>query len=491
MKQYEAVIGIECHVQLNTRTKLFCSCSNDSFGKKPNSSVCPVCAGFPGTLPVANVLAIKWGILGALALNCKINHFFKFDRKHYFYPDLPKGYQISQYDQPVGYSGWVEIEAEGQKKKIRINRLHIEEDAGKLTHEKGSDYSLVDLNRAGTPLLEIVTEPDIRTAAEGKAYGQLLHATFRYLGISDANMEQGNLRIEPNISVREVGASEFGTKVEVKNLNSFRSVERAIHYEIERQIQALESGETIVQETRGWDESKQKTVPQRSKEEAHDYRYFPEPDLPPFHYTRPQIDEVKSKLPELPNEKKARFVSDYGLSHSDAATLTGDKDLAGFYEAAVAAGEIDQSSEQLRQFAKKVCNLISGEMLRLISSGREEIANLKLKPSQVAELVGMVEQGDISTSVAKEVFRDMFETGKSGREIAEEKGLSQISDINALVTIVEKVLNSNQKSVEDYLAGKEAAAKFLVGQVMKESKGQANPQLASDMIEDKLKELSK
>ena len=477
--QYEVVIGLEVHAELKTDTKIFCSCPTE-FGGEENTHVCPVCLGLPGVLPVLNKKVLEYAIRAGLALNCEIAGFSKFDRKNYFYPDLPKAYQISQYDLPICKKGHLEIEVNGRRKTVGITRVHMEEDAGKLVHGGASiatsRYSLVDYNRTGVPLIEIVSEPDMRSAEEARAYMEKLKAILEYTGVSDVRMEQGSLRCDANISLRPVGSKEFGTKTEIKNLNSFRALQKAIEYEIDRQRDILEEGGKIIQETRSWDESKGVTVSLRSKEEAHDYRYFPDPDLVPVVIDPQWVQEIRDSLPELPDAKKERLVREMGLSEYDAGIITGSRALADFFDRVVA--EYNEP--------KTVANWIMGEFLRLLNASNLEVAESKVKPHSLAALLKAQAEGTISGKMAKTIFEDMFETGKEPETIIKEKGMVQISDEGALAAVVEKVIAANPQSVEDYKAGKEKAIGFLVGQVMKETKGQANPGLVNKLLKEKL-----
>lgn len=476
--QYESVIGLEVHVQLNTETKIFCGCST-KFGAEPNSQTCPVCTGMPGVLPVLNEDVLKKGILAGLALNCGIAEYSKFDRKNYFYPDLPKAYQISQYDKPVCTKGYIDIMSDGKVKRIGITRLHLEEDAGKLVHSDDftNNVSFVDLNRTGVPLAEIVSEPDMRTGEEAYNYLTKIKSIIKYINVSDANMEEGSLRCDVNISLREVGAPKFGEKVEIKNLNSFKAVKASISYEYDRQLSLIESGEKhlIVQETRLWDADNQKTYSMRSKEDAHDYRYFPDPDLTPLVISREYVEKLRSELPELPDEKKNRFVSEFTLSDYDADVLTSVKQLADYFEETVQKGANP----------KKAANWITSELLGRIEDP-EKIFDFPVKPSGVAELLNLIDNNTISGKIAKTVFKDMIETGDAPGKIIDEKGLVQVSDSSAIDGIIDIVLAANQQSIDDYKNGKEKAIGFLVGQIMKESKGKANPQVVNELLLKKL-----
>ena len=471
---YEAVIGIEVHAQLLTESKMFCRCSADYAAAEPNTHVCPVCLGMPGVLPVINEKAIEYTIMTALALNCQIPEFSKFDRKNYFYPDLPKGYQISQYDLPLSRDGWLEIEAGEEVKRIGINRVHLEEDTAKLVHLDG--HSLVDFNRAGVPLMEIVSQPDFRSLEEIRPYVTKVRTILRYLGVSSGDMEKGAVRFEANVSLRPVGTTEYGTKVEIKNLNSFGAVLKSLAYEIERQRRILGAGGTVDQETMGWDEARDVTVVQRSKEYAHDYRYFPEPDLPPLVLSREWVEGIRARLPELPDAKGDRFMEQYGLSRYDASVLTAERPVADYFESCVRA----------YADAKAVANWITGELFRLLKAIDAGIEAVKITPDALAELLTLVEKDTISISVAKNVFGEMFKTGRSATQIVQEKGLAQISDIEELSRIVEQVIAENPGPVAEYLEGKEPVLRFLVGQVMKATRGQANHHLVNELLKEKL-----
>ncbi|MGB9792148.1 MAG: Asp-tRNA(Asn)/Glu-tRNA(Gln) amidotransferase subunit GatB [Thermacetogeniaceae bacterium] len=476
MESYEAVIGLEVHVELRTKTKAFCSCPNE-FGKEPNTNVCPVCMGLPGVLPVVNEALLEYAIRAGLALNCEIASFSKFDRKNYYYPDLPKNYQISQYDLPLCRNGYLEIEVNGVTRRIGITRVHMEEDAGKLLHgEGGADYSLVDLNRAGVPLLEIVSEPDIRTPEEAKAYLEKLKAILSYIEVSDCKMEEGSLRCDANVSVRPAGTNILNPKTEIKNMNSFRAVQRALDAEIKRQCAILAAGGVVERETRAWDEEKGITVPMRTKEEASDYRYFPDPDLVPIVISPERIERIRSELPELPDSRARRFMSEYGLSAYDAGVLTSSRQLAEFFEAC---------ARNYRD-PKTVSNWLTGEFLRLVNARNVEIGDVKLTPQHVVEMLELIDNGTISGKIAKAVFEEMFDTGKRAEEIVKEKGLVQISDEEELGRIVDEVLAANPGVVADYRSGKEKALAFLVGQVMKATKGKANPQLVNKLLKERL-----
>lgn len=478
--KYEPVIGLEVHVQLATESKLFCGCSTE-FGSEPNKNTCPVCLGLPGSLPVLNEAALQLAIKAGLALNCKISGRLKFDRKNYFYPDLPKAYQISQFDQPVNGSGWLEVELKNEKgewhpKKVGITRAHLEEDAGKLLHEGVKDGSLVDYNRGGTPLLEIVSEPDIRSPEEAYEYLNALKAVLQYTMVSDCNMEQGNLRCDANVSIRPVGQEKFGTRCEIKNLNSFKAVQKAIQYEMERQAKMLDAGEKITQETRLWNDEKQQTFLMRSKEEAHDYRYFPEPDLVPFTISQATVEAIRKSLPELPDARIKRFVKDFGISEYDAMVLVQDKVLGNYFEEAVK----EKASPKL------ISNWMQSELLALLNANKLTIETSPIKAKDLAGLVMLIENNTISGKIAKDVLPEMYASGKTADVIVKEKGWVQVTDTKLIEEIADKVLAANPKSVEDFKAGKQQALGFLVGQMMKLSAGKANPKLANEILVKKL-----
>ena len=489
---YEVVIGLEVHAQLLTRSKMFCGCSAAYQTALPNSHVCPVCLALPGVLPVANRQAVEYTIMTGLALNCTISEVSKFDRKNYPYPDLMKGYQISQYDMPLCKSGHLEVDVDGAHKRVRINRVHLEEDTAKLFHRVGDDgvrCSLVDVNRSGVPLMEIVSEPDMRSAEEARQYLMKLRNILQNLGVSTGNMEEGSFRCDANVSIRPVGEQKLGSKVEVKNMNSFRAVYRALQFEAERQRKALESGARIVQETRGWVEERGVTVSQRSKEQAHDYRYFPEPDLTPMAVSREWVDGVRAKLPELPDARRDRFVAEYGLPVYDATQLSGSKSMAGYFETAVAdwAKLRGKASADARvTFAKPIANWMLGEFTRLLNAADVEVGQARLTPSLLVELVDLVDKGTVNQTAAKTILEEAFQTGKSPSALVREKGLTQIGDTNELASICVQVIAASPQAVADYAAGKEQALKFLVGQMMKATKGRANPTVAAALLKEKL-----
>jgi aspartyl-tRNA(Asn)/glutamyl-tRNA(Gln) amidotransferase subunit B len=477
---YQPIIGMEVHVELNTKSKMFCACSADFFGVPPNTHVCPVCLGMPGALPVINRRAIEYTMMIGLALNCEIQPHNVFARKNYFYPDLPKGYQISQYELPLCLGGYVDIDSDdGQTKRIRIRRVHLEEDTGKLVHVNGA--SLVDLNRAGVPLVEIVTEADIHSAEEAYAYVTKLRQLVRYLGVSSGDMEKGAMRCEVNLSLKEASSEKWGVKVEIKNLNSFRSVRNSIAYEIERQKKVLASGGVIEQVTMGWDENRGVTVLQRTKEGDTGYRYFPEPDLPPLDLELAWIEQIKANLPELPEAKLARYLADYGLSKKEAAILSEDRATAEYYESVVAA-----AGDRPGVTPKLISNWVSGELFRLLGEREIELSQVKVKPEHLVGLIELVNGNTINQPAAKQTFGLMFDTGRPPLEIVEELGLRQISDAGQLVTVVQQVIADNPEPAMQFKAGKEATLKFLVGQVMKATRGKANPQLAEQVLREQL-----
>lgn len=475
---YETVIGLEVHAQLSTKSKIFCSCSTE-FGTESNKNTCPVCTGMPGVLPVLNKEVVEFSIKAALATDCKIAPYSKFARKNYFYPDLPKGYQISQYDLPLAQDGYIKITMDGGKKKIGITRIHMEEDAGKLIHgEKiGDPYaSYVDLNRTGVPLIEIVSEPDIRSPEEAREYLFKLKSILEYLEVCDCNMEEGSLRCDANVSLRKSSTDKFGTKTELKNMNSFKNIVKALEYEINRQSELLKEGEKIIQETRLWDADKGITISMRSKEEAHDYRYFPEPDLVPLIIDNDWIERVKGALPELPDAKRERFVSEYHIPEYDAQVITSYRSLANYYEECV----------KLYSKPKTVSNWVMGDILRELKNDDRDIKDCPVTPSHLTDMLKMIDNGTISGKIAKSVFEEMYTSGKMPEEIVKGKGLVQISDEGDIAGIVETVISDNKKEVEQYLAGKEKLFGFFVGQVMKATKGKANPKIVNKLLKERL-----
>ncbi|MEK7726442.1 MAG: Asp-tRNA(Asn)/Glu-tRNA(Gln) amidotransferase subunit GatB [Nitrospirota bacterium] len=471
---YEVVIGVEVHAQLRTKTKMFCGCGT-TFGRSPNSQTCPVCLGLPGTLPVINRAAVEMAVRAGLALNCTIGANNQFDRKNYFYPDLPKGYQISQYESPICEHGWIEIAIGDSKKRVKIRRAHLEEDAGKNVHETGTSGSRVDLNRAGTPLLEIVTEPDMRSADEVVAYLKGLRDILMYLDVCDGNMDEGSFRCEPNLSLRPLGQKEFGTKVELKNINSFKFVKDAVEYEIKRQTKVLSEGGKIFQETRLWNLERGETAVMRSKEEAHDYRYFPDPDLVPLKLDKEWIEGFRDSVPELPAARVSRLVRDYGLPEYDAGVLTVSKGIADYFEACV----------KLFKQPKTVSNWVMGELTRELNLSGIDIAASPVTPERLVDLLQLVEKGTISLKVAREIFPELFSSGRTPEQIVQEKGLTQVSDEGALDKIIDDVLTKNPAQVQQFKEGKQQVLGFLVGQVMKASGGKANPGKVNELLKKK------
>ena len=475
MSRYETVIGLEIHAQLKTESKIFCSCST-KFGREPNENTCPVCFGMPGVLPVLNKKAVEYGIKMALAVGCRVNSRSIFARKNYFYPDLPKGYQISQYEEPLAEHGRINILAGDGEKEIGITRIHMEEDAGKSIHSATENLSYVDLNRTGVPLLEIVSEPDMRTPGEAVAYLKALRGILLYLEICDGNMEEGSFRCDANVSIRPIGQKEYGTRAEIKNLNSFRHVHKALEYEVSRQRDLIMDGEEVVQETRLFDVDKGVTRSMRGKEEAHDYRYFPDPDLTPLIIDPAWVESLRSDLPELPIARLARFIKDYGLPESDALVLTSEKDLADFFETAVSC----------YNQPKKICNWVLGELLGKLKDGGLSISRAGISPEQLSDLVRLVDEDKISGKIAKTVFAEVFDKGTDPEKIIEQRGLVQISDSSALEAMVDKVLDAHPGEVQRYRDGQKKLIGFFVGLVMKETKGQANPGLVNKILSSKL-----
>jgi aspartyl-tRNA(Asn)/glutamyl-tRNA(Gln) amidotransferase subunit B len=481
--EYETVIGLEVHAQLLTKSKMFCRCSTDYTTAPPNSHVCPVCLGMPGVLPTINQQAVEFTVMTALALHCAVSESTRFDRKNYPYPDLMKGYQISQSYAPIGHRGWLVIDVDGKEKKVGIDNVHLEEDVAKLLHRSSPEgsYSLVDVNRSGVPLMEIVGDPDLRSPEEARNYLMTLRSILRYLGVSDANMEEGSFRCDANISIRPRDSTALSAKVEVKNMNSFKAVYRALCYEEERQRKLAATGKKLSQETRGWVEDRGVTVAQRSKEYAHDYRYFPEPDLAPLVLDRAWVAGIKAKLPELPEDRRDRFVADYGLSLYDAKLLTASREMADYFEECLKTSQLSP---------KEISNWLLGEVSRIINANNIDIADFRKKVSseQFVRLLALEKQGNVSTATAKSALEEMYQTKKGADEIIEQRGLSQISDTQELEKIVVEVVNSNASAVADYKAGKKQSLKFLVGQVMRATKGRANPAVVNRLMEKKLEE---
>lgn len=475
-ESYETVIGLEVHAELSTKTKIFCSCPTE-FGGAPNTHTCPICMAMPGTLPVLNEKVVEYAVKAGLATNCEISRNSKNDRKNYFYPDLPKSYQISQFDKPLCEHGYIEIEdEEGNKKKIRLLRIHIEEDAGKLNHDDFSGESLVDLNRAGVPLIEMVSEPDLRSAYEVEQYLRKLKSILEYIEVSDCKMQEGSLRADVNVSVRKKGATEFGTRTEMKNMNSFRSITRAIEYEVDRQIDLIEDGGKVEQETLRWDDVSGKTFSMRDKEDAQDYRYFPDPDLVAIKLSDEYIENIKNNLPELPESRKQRYLEEYNLSEKDANIITGSKYLSNLFEGAI----------KVCNNPKAVNNWIISDISRILNETEMEPIEIPFDAEQLGKLITLIDKGTISSSIAKKVLEELFENPKDPEEIVKEKGWIQISDEGAIKEVVLKVLENNPQSVADYKAGKEKAIGFLVGQAMKETKGKANPQMLNKMFKENM-----
>lgn len=476
---YEPVIGLEIHAELLTKSKMFCGCPVvDSTSSTPNTSVCEICTGMPGTLPVINQRAVEYAIRVALALNCTVAETNIFARKNYFYPDLPKGYQISQYEYPLATNGWLVIQTPQGPKRVGIHRVHLEEDTGKLLHRDG--YSLIDYNRSGVPLLEIVSQPDLHSGEEVRSYATAIRSLLRYLEVNSGDMEKGVIRFEANISVRQLGSTELGIRTEVKNLNSFRSLARAVNHEVERQSRILEDGGKVSQETLGWDEIRGETVSQRGKEEAHDYRYFPEPDLPPLVISQDWVDRIRSSIPELPDAKQSRFIAEYHLSPYIAGVLTADKAVADFFETAVSLGGSDP---------EKLSHWLMGDFFSLLHQSGSTIEHSPVSPQSLAELVEMVETDEINNPSAKLVLSEMFRTGRDARDIVQEQGLSQVSDVGEIKALVESVLRSNPDQVHQYLSGKKPIFQWLFGQIMRSAGGRANPSIVRSTLESALKSL--
>ena len=476
--KYETVIGLEVHVQINTKTKIFCSCSTE-FGKPPNANTCPICLGMPGVLPVLNKQFLESSMKACLATHCTIAPMNRFARKNYFYPDLPKGYQISQFEEPLGVNGYINIYINGIKKRIGLTRIHMEEDAGKLIHGEnlGSpEKSYVDFNRTGVPLCEVVSEPDLRSPEEARAYLGELKSILEYTQVSDCNMEEGSLRCDANISLRPKGQKEFGTRTELKNLNSFKFVQKAIEYEVERQAQILDQGDQVIQETRLYDSNRGETFSMRSKEEAHDYRYFPDPDLVPVVLNETWVEEIKKTIPELPEQKRERFVIEYNLPEYDAGVLTSSRELANYFE----------KCTSLFSKPKTISNWIMGDLLRELNKSNQAISKCPVSPNALVSLLKLIDEGVISGNIAKSVFEEMYQTGKEPTAIIDEKGLKQITDDKAIDKMVEEVLQANLSQVDEYKRGKEKVLGFLVGQVMKASKGKANPGTVNKLLKEKI-----
>ena len=476
--QFGTVIGLEVHTELKTASKIFCGCTTE-FGGEQNTHVCPVCLGLPGVLPVLNEKVLEFAIRTGLALNCTISPYSKFDRKNYYYPDLPKNFQTSQYDLPICENGYLDIEVGGETKRIGITRVHMEEDAGKLVHAgtiSNSEYALVDYNRTGVPLLEIVSEPDIRTPEEAKAYLEKIKSILSYIDVSDCKMEEGSLRCDANISLRPIGQEQFGTKAEIKNVNSFKAVQRALEYEVERQTEVLEEGGRIIQETRTWDDSRGVTLSMRNKEQAQDYRYFPEPDLVPIVVDASWVESIRQALPELPEARKQRIMKDHGLSAYDAEVITAARPMAEYYDALVAAGAE----------AKAAANWLMGEVSKHLNACSLDIRSCPVPPASLAEMIALIDKGTISGKIAKTVFESMWNEGKTATVIIKEQGLVQMSDEGELGGIVEAVIAAHPQSVADFKAGKEKAIGFLVGQIMRQTKGRANPELVNRILKEKL-----
>lgn len=473
--EYESVIGLEIHSELSTKTKIFCGCTTE-FGGDVNTHCCPICTGMPGTLPILNKKVVEYAVKAGLAMNCEISLYSKQDRKNYFYPDTPRNYQISQYDLPICKNGYLDVEVNGEVKRIGITRIHIEDDAGKLLHNAWGTGSLIDMNRCGVPLIEIVTEPDMRSADEAKALLEKIRTILRYIEVSDCKMQEGSLRCDVNVSIMPKGSKEFGQRTEMKNISSFSGTGRAIEYEVKRQIEATKNGEKINQETRRWDDDKGESIVMRTKENAQDYRYFPEPDLVPIVLTEEYVEEIRANLPELPDKKKARYLSEFGLTDYDATLLVNTKELAKYFEATVELGVTPKS----------VSNWILGDISKVINEKDVAIADVGISPRQLADLINEIEKGTISNTAGKTVFEEILNTGKDVKVIISEKGLAQLNDENVISEMIDSVLMKNEKSIEDYKKGKTNVVGFLVGQVMKESKGKGNPQIINNLVREKL-----
>lgn len=485
--KFQPVIGLEIHAELGTNSKMFCSCENDADERHPNVNICPICLGHPGTLPVINKQAVRRVIKTGLALNSEISMVSKFDRKNYFYPDLPKGYQISQYDMPIAQKGELKFKIKGKElKTVRITRVHLEEDTGSSVHIKGADYSLVSFNRAGIPLMELVTEPDMSSALEARRFSQELHLLLRYLQVSEANMEKGQLRIEANISVKPKGSKKLGTKVEIKNLNSFRVVEKAIDYEIKRQEELLKKGKKVAQETRGWDEKKLVTVSQREKEEAHDYRYLPEPDLLPLAFSKDEINEIRAEIPELPFNKRTRLSDEYKLDEDSVEFFVYNKDLGEYFEKVVSEFEPNLAKDKLHGLITLAANYMITNLQSLLKEKGVEGEDFLITPENFAEFIGLIENKTIMSKVAKTILLEMFQTGADPSNIIEEKGLTQMTDKDKIVGIVRNIISTNQNAVEDFKKGKGNAIQFLIGQVMAETKGRVDPKTAERILKENL-----
>lgn len=478
MDKYEVIMGLEVHAELSTNTKAYCSCST-KFGEDPNTNCCPVCMALPGALPVLNEKVVEYAVKAGLAMNCDIALNSKQDRKNYFYPDTPKAYQISQFDKPLCENGYLDVNVNGENKRFGITRIHIEEDAGKLIHDAFTGDTLVDFNRCGVPLIEIVSEPDFRSAEEVVCYMQTLKSILEYLDICDCKMQEGSLRCDVNLSIRPKGQKEFGTRTETKNLNSFKAIQRNIEYEIKRQIEVIENGGEVIQETRRWDDAKGINVSMRTKEDAQDYRYFVEPDLMPINLTKEYVENIKENLPMMPNVRRKMYVEKYNLPEYDADQITNSKKIADFFDETI----------KYTNNIKQVSNWIMGDLSRMLHESELEITEIKFIPENLAEIVNLVDKGTISSKIAKVVFEEMFNTGKKPEEIIKEKGLVQVSDEGLIKEVVEKIVAANPQSVIDYHAGRDRALGFLVGQVMKETKGKANPQIVNKFILEKLEEL--